>query len=270
MTTLTTQGTEMPRVGLGTWPLTGEACREAVRHALEIGYRHVDTARMYENERDVGRGLADSGVAREEVFVTTKIWPADHAPDRLRAAAEDSLRALGLDRIDLLLLHWPSREVALEDSLGALVRLRDEGLIGLLGVSNFPAGMLRRACSLAPVACDQVEFHPFLGQDALLEAADELGVAVTAYSPLAQGAVGDDPVLREIASRHGRTPGQVALRWLLDHPGTAVIPKSGDPRRRAENLDLDFALTDDDRARIDALPKDRRDVESSFSPDWSA
>jgi len=266
---LEVQGVTVPKLGFGTWEITGEAATEAVRHALEIGYRHLDTARVYGNEVEVGRGIAASGVPREDVFLTTKVFPSEFRPEKLRAAAEDSLRNLGVDRVDLLLLHWPSRRHDLEETLGALDAVREDGLTRLIGVSNFPAGMLREARAIAPVANDQVEFHPFLGQDRLLAEADG-DCFITAYSPLARGKVNADPVLREIGAAHGKSPGQIALRWLLDLDHVAVIPKSATAARRQENFDvLDFELGDEERARIDALPKDRRELDpEGWAPDW--
>lgn len=260
------RGTRVPSIGFGTWQITGGDCVDAVRDALEIGYRHIDTARVYDNEAEVGRGIAHSGVRREEIFLTTKVWMDDFEPDRLGRAAEESLSKLGTDYVDLLLLHWPSEDVPLARTLEAMVDLRDAGRIRQLGVSNFPPSLLREALEHAPVFTDQVELHPFLGQDALLSIADEHDLMVTAYAPLAHGKVPDDPTLREIGGAHGKSPGQVALRYLLDKPRTAVIPKASSHERRAENLDVfDFSLSDDERARIDALPKDRRD----FSPSWA-
>lgn len=258
----------MPTLGFGTWRTRGADTAEAVADALRIGYRHIDTARMYENEREVGEGLRASGVPRDEVFVTTKVWPDDLAPDRLRASCEASLADLGLDAVDLLLVHWPNPDVPLADTLGAMVALREEGLIRDLGVSNFPSRLLREACALAPVRCNQVEYHPFLGQDAVLAVAREHDVMVTAYRPVAGGRVAKDATLRAIAAEHGRSPAQVALRWLLDQPNVAAVPKSASPERRRENCDLGFALTGEDRARIAALPKDRRIVDLDFAPEW--
>lgn len=264
------RGARIPRIGFGTWQLEGTDCQEGVRDALELGYRHLDTARAYGNEREVGRGLADSGVDRDEVFVTTKVWRDDLEPSRLRRSAESSLRDLGLDHVDLLLVHWPHDQVPLERTLEEMERLRDEDRTRHVGVSNFPPPLLRRALELAPVVCDQVELHPFLGQDALLEIAAERELAITAYSPLAGGRVPEDPVLAEIAEQVGGTPAQVALRWLLDRdPRIVVIPKASSHDRRAENLQaFDLSLSREQRARIDVLPKDRRDIDPEFAPDW--
>jgi 2,5-diketo-D-gluconate reductase B len=263
------QGTTVPKLGFGTWQIEGPQCQEAVEDALAIGYRQIDTARAYGNEEHVGRGIAAAGIPRNEYFLTTKIARDEYAPDDLRRAAEDSLRKLGVDGLDLLLLHWPNPDFPLEDTLGALIGLRDDGLIKHLGVSNFPPGMLREAIGLAPIFTDQVEFHPFLGQDALVELAIEKDFMVTAYSPLARGKVPEDAALREIGAAHGKTAGQVALRWLLDTPQVCTIPKASSHERRVENFEVfDFELTDDERARIDALPKGERIIDPGFAPDW--
>ena len=268
--TISIQGVELPKLGFGTFRLPGDDCREGVRDALEIGYRHIDTARGYENEREVGQGLADSGVPREEIWLTTKVPPDMASAAGVRESAEDSLRRLDTDYLDLLLLHWPAPDVPIEETIGALAALQDEGKIRRFGVSNFPAGHLRRALDHGSVFADQVEYHPFLAQDALLELGHDRDVLITAYAPLAQGKVTRDAVIREIAEAHDKTPGQVALRWLLDQPHVAAIPKTATHERRAENFGVfDFSLTDDERARIDALPKDQRDFDPPWAPDWN-
>jgi 2,5-diketo-D-gluconate reductase B len=245
---------KIPSIGLGTWRLDGRTCYEAVRHGLELGYRHIDTARMYRNEQEVGRALRDSEVDREEVWLTTKLWRDDVAPDRLPRAAADSLRRLGTDYVDLLLLHWPFPQVPLEAQLQGLVRLRDAGTIRELGVSNYPPDLLRAALQQAPVYSDQVEYHPYVDQSELLAECVEHDVVLTAYSPVARGRVARDPVLVEIGEAHGKTPAQVALRWLIDQPMVVAIPRSASAQRRAENLDVfDFSLTSDERARIDDI-----------------
>jgi 2,5-diketo-D-gluconate reductase B len=264
------RGAEVPALGFGTWQIEGADAREAVRDALEIGYRHIDTAKAYGNEREVGEGIRDSGVAREEIWLTTKVPHDEAAPNAVRAAAEGSLERLGTDYVDLLLLHWPSRDVPLEQTIVALDLLRRDGLARHVGVSNFPAGMLGRALEQAELLCDQVEYHPFLGQDRLLALAEDKDLIVTAYSPLAHGQVPDDATLREIGEAHGKTAGQVALRWLLDQPRVSPIPKASSHERRVENFDVfDFELTDQDRERIAGLPKDHRTANPPWAPDWS-
>jgi 2,5-diketo-D-gluconate reductase B len=266
---LTVQGTGIPRIGLGTWLLDGREATEGVRDALEIGYRHIDTARAYGNEAEVGAAIAASGVDRREIFLTTKIGPSDAEPARLMRAAEESLGALGTDYVDLLLLHWPTDRVPLEHTLEALRQLQEQGKIRHPGVSNFPAGMLERALEITPLLADQVEYHPFLAQDALLQLAAERDLTLTAYSPLARGKVGRDRTLAEIGEEHGKSAGQVALRWLVEQPNVTAVPKASSHERRVENIDIfDFELTGRDRERIAALPKDDREIDPSWAPDW--
>src|SRR4051812_41938328 len=163
------QGFTVPKLGFGTWEILGSDCEEAVSDALEIGYRHIDTAQAYDNEAEVGKAVAASAIPRKELFITTKLWRDDFAADRMRPSVEGSLERLQIDCVDLLLLHWPNDDVPLEQTLGALAELRDDGLIRNFGASNFPAGMLREALKVAPIFADQVEFHPFLGQGDLVE-----------------------------------------------------------------------------------------------------
>jgi 2,5-diketo-D-gluconate reductase B len=270
-TVLTIQGTEIPRLGFGTWLVTGTDASEGVRDALEIGYRHIDTARAYENEQEVGAGIAASGVDRGDFWLTTKIWLDDFEPDRLKRAAEDSLRNLRTDYLDLLLLHWPNPDVPVERSLQAMRELQEAGLIRHAGLSNFPAEMFSRALDIVPLFADQVEYHPFLDQTALLELAQARDFTLTAYSPLAHGKVPGHPELTAIGEAHGKTAGQVALRWLLDQPNVTTVPKASSHARRAENFDVfDFALTDADRDRIAALRKDGRTADPAWAPDWDA
>jgi 2,5-diketo-D-gluconate reductase B len=268
-TVLTVQGTDIPRLGYGTWQVEGKDASDGVRDALEIGYRHIDTARAYGNERELGEGIAASGVDRDEIFLTTKIWLDEFEPDDLKAAAEDSLRNLRTDYVDLLLLHWPNADVPMERSLTAMRELQEAGKIRHAGVSNFPAGMLARALQITPLLADQVEYHPFLSQDRLLALVAEHDLTLTAYSPLAHGKVVGHPELTAIGEQHGKSAGQVALRWLLDQPYVTVLPKASSHERRVENLQVfDFHLTDADRERIAALPKDVRTGNPGWAPDW--
>lgn len=261
--------TDMPALGLGTWELDGRDCVEAVADALDLGYRHVDTARAYGNEAEVGQGIAQSGVARDDVWVTTKLWREGLRAPEVRAQLEASLRELRTDYVDLLLVHWPNEDVPLAETLGAMAELRDDGSARHIGVSNFPSALLREAAGLERIAADQVEYHAYLGQDAVLEACREHGVTPIAYSPFAHGRLLRDPVLAEIAQARGATPAQVALRWLLDQPGVAAVPKAASHENRAANLGaLELRLTDEDRARIDALPKDRRVIDPAWAPVW--
>ena len=245
------QGVSIPALGFGTWKLTGKDCEESVADALEIGYRHIDTARMYENETEVGRGMTASGVPREDVFLVTKIWPQDFAKDRARKAAEDSLRQLNVDYVDLLLLHWPSSDTPLAETLGVLAALREEGKIRHAGVSNFPNHLLDESLEIMPILTNQIEYHPYTDRAAVVEHCQARDVMITAYTPLARGAVDKDPVIRRIAERYGKTPAQVTLRWLIQQDKVSTIPKAATPDRRRENLDIgDFTLDDEEMAAI--------------------
>ena len=268
--TVTVQGVEVPKLGYGTWLVEGEDAYEGVLDALALGYRHVDTARAYGNEREVGRALADSGVPREEVWLTTKAWYEHAEPDRLTRVFHEQFEDLRVDRVDLLLLHWPARGVPLERTLGAMDALRREGLADHIGVSNFPSKLLREALALAPIFCDQVEYHPYLPQGPVMHECLEHDLLLTAYSPFAHGHVHDDPVLAEIGARHGKSAGQVALRWLLDQPNLATIPKASSHERRAENLDVfDFELDDEERAAVaDLSRRHLRTADPEWAPDW--
>jgi 2,5-diketo-D-gluconate reductase B len=271
MTTIDVNGVQVPAIGYGTWLVTGQDATDGVREALEIGYRQIDTARAYENEREVGRGIAESGVARDEIFLTTKVPHDDATADMVERDAEQSLERLGVDHLDLLLLHWPNPDVPLEETLDALNKVREDGRTRNIGVSNFPAGLLEQALQIAPVFCDQVEYHPFLDQDRLLDVARSNDVLITAYSPLAHGKVPDDETLKRIGASYDKTAGQVALRWLLDQPGVSPIPKASSRGRREENFDVfDFTLSDADREEIANLPKDVRTGNPPWAPDWNA
>ena len=262
--------TKIPQLGLGTWQLTGQNCREVVAGALRMGYRHIDTAQMYGNEAAVGAGIVDSGVPRDQIWLTTKLNNGNHAPDDVRRTAEDSLRKLGTDHVDLFLIHWPVEIGMLEDTLEAMEKLRKDGMVRHLGVSNFTAEQVNRAADATTIVTNQVEYHPFLDQSALLGLSEDRGMALTAYSPLAQGQVLDDPIISEIAKGRGATPAQVALRWLLDQDHVIAIPRSssiGHVRGNFAAANMD-PLTDDERAAIDGLPKDRRLIDPPFAPDW--
>lgn len=269
--TIEVQGVSVPRLGFGTWQIEGSDATEAVRDALEIGYRQIDTARAYENEREVGRAIAESGVPRDEIFLTTKVPHDEATAAEVDRDADESLERLGVDHLDLLLLHWPNPEIPLEETLTALNKVREDGRTRNIGVSNFPAGLLRQALEIAPVFCNQVEYHPFLDQGRLLELARANDVLITAYSPLAHGKVPDDGTLNRIGERYGKSAGQVALRWLLDQPGVSPIPKASSRERRQENFDVfDFSLADEDREEIAGLPKGVRTANPPWAPDWDA
>lgn len=263
-------GLEIPRLGFGTFLLDGDDAYRSVRTALETGYRHVDTAQGYRNEAEVGRALADSEVDRDDVFVTTKLTPSNAAAPEVRRSTEESLRQLGADRVDLLLLHWPAEHVApLEETLEAMSAVRDDGLTRAIGVSNFPSAMLRRAYELAPIVTDQVEHHPFLAVGPIERVLEDHGGFLTAYSPIAKGEVLADPTLNEIGDAHGVSAIQVTLRWMLQRPAVVAIPKSGTEERIRANLDVfGFELTEQEMARIDGIDRGYRIVDPDGAPDW--
>lgn len=265
----TVQGVEVPALGLGTWELNGAACRDAVEHALALGYRHLDTAQGYDNEAEVGEGLRRSGVPREEVFLVTKVKPDNFRRERVLASTLESLTKLRTDYVDLLLMHWPNPEVPLEETLSAFLELRDQGAVRRLGVSNFPAKPVDEAQEVARIFANQVEYHPYLGQETLVEQARAHDYLLTAYSPIARGKVLDDPVLREIGEAHGKTPVQVTLRWLVQQDHVAAIPKAASAKNRESNLDIfDFELSGDEMTRISALGRGERLVDPEGGPDW--
>lgn len=265
----TIQGVEVPALGLGTWRLSGRECREGVQDALEIGYRHIDTAQSYENEKEVGQAIAASKIPREEIFLTTKVWMDNLKPARVRRSVEESLKKLATDYVDLLLIHWPGDEVPLEETLDAMLELEEEGKTKHIGVSNFPPSLVERSVRHTPIFCNQVEFHPFLGQDALLEQARRHDHMITAYSPVAKGEVSHDPVLQRIGRTHGKSAIQVTLRWLLQLEKVAAIPKSGSPAHRRHNFEIfDFGLSKAEMGEIGALASGRRLVDPSWGPAW--
>ncbi|WP_436927412.1 aldo/keto reductase [Halosimplex amylolyticum] len=247
------QDAEVPALGLGTWQLTGEECYDAVSTALELGYRHVDTAQLYENEREVGRAIADPDVDRDDVWVTTKVTPGNARTDDVVESTKESLDRLGTGYVDLLLLHWPNPLVSFRDTARGMAELRDDGLIRHAGVSNFRRWRLRRARekSPIPILADQVRLHPFYTHQALREDAVENETMVTAYSPLAHGGLMDDRVLAEIGRRYDKTPAQVALRWVTGLENVSTVPKSTSRDHLEENLRaLDFELTAAEREAI--------------------
>ncbi|AHD19813.1 MULTISPECIES: aldo/keto reductase [Rhodococcus] len=254
-------GVEIPQLGFGVFQIPEDETTAAVSSALETGYRHIDTAAIYGNEAGVGRALADSGLSRDELFITTKVWNSDQGYDATLRAFDTSLAALGLDRLDLYLIHWPTPARDLyADTWRALERLVEEGRLRAAGVSNFQPAHLQRlldGSSLVPTI-NQIELHPGLQQSELRAFHAEHGIATEAWSPLAQGAVLDDEAITSIAGRTGRSPAQVVLRWHLQL-GNVVIPKSVTPSRIRENFEVfDFELTDEDMSTIAGADRDLR------------
>ncbi len=257
--TITVDDVEIPLLGFGTWQLEPKDARRMVAEALRIGYRHIDTAWIYKNEKAVGEGLRDSGLARDDFFLTTKIWVEHFDHDCLLRQAQESADSLGTVP-DLLLLHWPKTTPSFEETLGALNEARDQGLTRSIGVSNFPSREFRQAQALskARLITDQVEHHPYLGVDQLVATAAELGSSITAWSPLAQGKIADDATISQIGQAHGKTNGQVTLRWLIQNRIIA-IPRTSKESRARENFDIfDFELSAEEMQRMNALDRGER------------
>ncbi|MBX9614199.1 MAG: aldo/keto reductase [Caulobacteraceae bacterium] len=253
---LTVDDLTIPRLGFGTWQLEPADARRMVAEALRIGYRHIDTAWIYRNEAAVGDGIRDSGVARQDIWLTTKIWVDHFERDALLRQAAESAASLGFTP-DLLLLHWPRVKPTFAETLGALNEAKDQGLTRAIGVSNFPSGQFREAQALSrsKLVTNQVEYHPYLSLQTLRDTAANLGSTITAWSPLAQGKIANDTVIGDIARAHGKTPGQVTLRWIIQQ-GVIAIPRTVKAERAAENFDIqDFQLTDEDMGRIHALAR---------------
>ena len=238
-------GAKIPIIGLGTWELRGRTCARIADAALRLGYRHIDTAEMYDNEREVGDGLRASGIDRDEVFITTKIWPSHFAPRELERAAKESLARLRLAQVDLLLLHWPNPQIPLRETLDALCKIKRIGLARYIGVSNFTVVLVEQAVKLAaePLVCNQIEMHPLLDQSKVVAACRRHGLAVVAYSPIARGGAANEKVLARIGKAHGKTAAQVSLRFLVQQ-GVVVIPRTSRVERLSENLAIfDFELS---------------------------
>ena len=268
--TLTKSGLTIPLIGLGTWELRGRKCKKVVRKSLELGYRHIDTAAMYENESEVGVGLAESGVDRNDVFLTTKIntigWTAsqerktviknEHIVDEFNQSLSD----LKTDYVDLLLIHWPTFSTNLGDMLEIMYGIKESQKARAIGVSNFNTTLLNECTRLGfdDIYCNQVEYHPFLSQEILLKKMNEMNVIPVAYCPICRGDVAKDSVIIELSEKYNKTPAQVTLRWVIQQQSVA-IPKSAKKRRLKENIDIyDFEIDDQDMDRIHSLARGQR------------
>jgi 2,5-diketo-D-gluconate reductase B len=264
-------GAKIPAIGLGTWELRGRLCARLVEQALRLGYRHIDTAQVYENEREVGEAVRASGVRREEMFITTKVWTSHFAPHDLERSTRESLNKLRLSEVDLLLLHWPNPRVPLSETLGALAHVRQLGLCRHIGVSNFTVALIEEAVGKcpAPLVCDQVEYHPYLDQTKVREACAQHGMAVVAYSPVAKGRIRNDELLARIGKAHGKSAAQVCLRWLVQQ-GVSAIPRTSRLERLSENIEIfDFELSKAEVGEISARASpEGRLTNYGFAPKW--
>ena len=274
MKMLDIKGVKVPALGFGTWQITGDACREAVADALDIGYRHIDTAQVYGNEAEVGQAIEESGVPRDEVFLTTKVWNDKVGRQAIRDSVDESLEKLRVDAVDLLLVHWPIvNERPLEQTIDAFTELLGEGKTRAIGVSNFVPTQLVRAVLRAPIFANQVEYHPLLGQGPLLELAAQHDFMLTAYSPLARFSdelFAEGGVVASIAAECGRSPAQVVLRWFMEQDRVSAIPKASSHGHRKQNFEIfDFELSTEQVAAIDALDAGRRMITPKWSPaEW--
>jgi diketogulonate reductase-like aldo/keto reductase len=264
-------GARIPILGLGTWELGGRTCARLVEQAIRLGYRMIDTAQIYDNEREVGDGVRAAGLAREQVFVTTKVWWTHFAAGDLERSLAESLTRLKFPYVDLLLLHWPNASVPLKETMAALCKMKREGLTRHIGVSNFTVELVEQAVGLAsePIVNNQIELHPYLDQSRVIEACRKRGISVTAYSPIARGVATKDRLLARIGKAHGKSAAQVCLRFLVQQ-GIIVIPRTSKVERLGENFEIfDFALSEAEMAEVRALggPQGRR-VDPSWSPEW--
>lgn len=268
---LDARGAHIPVLGLGTWTLRGRDCVRLVEQAVRLGYRHFDTAQMYGNERDVGEGIRASGIRREDVFVVTKVSPDNLAPRLLERSVKESVGALRLGEIDLLLLHWPNKGVPLKDTIDALVAAKRDGLVRHIGVSNYTVALIEEASRLSGerLVCNQIEFHPFLDQTKVIAACRKHDMAVVAYSPIAKGDARNDAVLARIGKAHGKSAAQVSLRYLVQQ-GIGAIPRTSKVERLAENIAIfDFELSAEEMDEIARLARpDGRLTDWAWSPKW--
>lgn len=267
------QNRKIPALGYGTWMLKDRECETGVQKALETGYRHIDTAQIYENEADVGRALAASGVARGDIFLTTKVWLTNLKADAFAASVGESLKKLKTDHVDLLLIHWPvTTEVPFAEQMKSLCKVHAEGMTKMIGVSNFTVEQMRevRETLGAPVVTNQVEYHPFLSQRPVLDYVRRHDMFLTAYSPLARGRIRDEKSIADIAQKHGKTPGQITLRWLVQQERVAAIPKAASEQHIRDNFNIfDFTLDAEDMQHLGSLSRqDGRLISPEWAPKW--
>ncbi|MEO9876522.1 MAG: aldo/keto reductase [Anderseniella sp.] len=273
MKIVSANGADIPAIGLGTWELRGDECARLVETALQNGYTHIDTAQMYQNEREVGAGIKASGVDRDSLFVTTKIWPDNYGSDDFARAVDERLAFLDCGTLDLLLLHWPPGAVSMAEAVAGLNKAKRAGFARHIGISNFTVAQVEEAVALSeePLVCNQIEYHPLINQNKVRAACARHGLAVTAYCPIARNKVADEPVMRDIARRHDASPAQIALAWLAGHGDVISIPRSSRPERLADNLQaLEISLSEDEMTEINALSaRNLRLVDpESVRPEW--
>lgn len=272
MKTISVHKAKLPALGFGTYKLYGQDAANAVDTALNAGYTHVDTAQVYENEEGVGDGIRKSGIARDKVFLTTKVWRDSFAQERVQESIDESLMRLQTDYVDLLLVHWPFPEKPIGWMVEQIMKARDAGKTRYVGVSNFTVAQMKEAMAVSggAILCNQVEYHPYLSQKPVLDYVRAEGIALTAYSPVARGDVFKDKMLAEIGAQYGKNAGQVTLRWHMQQDNVAAIPKSGTAENIRSNIEIfDFELSADDMKRIGALARpDGRQIDPAWGPKW--
>ncbi len=273
MQTVGANGANIPVLGFGTFRIPGPDVLRIVPQAIKLGFRHIDTAQAYRNEAEVGEAIEASGVARNDIFLTTKVWVDNYKHDAFLASVDESLKKLRTDYVDLLLLHWPSSGVPLAEQIGALNAVKKAGKVKNIGVSNFNTALMAKSVELseAPIATNQIEYHPYLDQAKVLDAARATGMSITAYFAMADGKVPNEPLLKDIASKHGKTAAQVVLRWLIQQKDVITLSKTATESRLPENFDIfDFDLSSDEMAAIHKLarPNGRIVSPGGLAPDW--
>jgi 2,5-diketo-D-gluconate reductase B len=259
----------IPKLGLGTFQNKGENCRKSVRTALDIGYKHIDTAQAYENERQVGKGIQEAEVEREDFFLASKVWISNLSPEKVISSTEESLEKLGVDKVDLMYVHWPSGDYEAEETLGAMQELVENDMAEHIGVSNFTPEQLDEAVEITGehIIANQVEMHPLLQQEELLEKCLEHNILLVAYSPLARGKVFDIPEIQEIAEKHGVSEAQVSLAWLMQKKGVVAIPKASSEEHIRDNFDAGkLELEPEDIEKIESINREERMVDPGFAP----
>jgi 2,5-diketo-D-gluconate reductase B len=271
--TVNVGGAKIPVLGFGTYGMSGSQLQNVLVAALQRGFRHIDTAQMYQNEADVGVAIRASGVPRDAIFVTTKVWVGNYIRQRFMASVDESLRNLQCDYIDLLLVHWPRGSASMEDQIEGLNRAVDSGKVRYIGVSNYNVAMMRAAAALSthPLVTNQVEYHPFLDQTAVLQQVASGGSSLMAYCGMAVGRVFETQLLKDMAARHGRSVAQIVLRWLIQQPNVIALSRTEKIERLPQNTGIfDFALGDDDMATIGTLksPGGRIVNPSQLAPAW--
>ncbi|MBL4803352.1 MAG: aldo/keto reductase [Alphaproteobacteria bacterium] len=266
------QTEHVPVLGYGTWQLKGKGCIEGIQKAIDAGYRHIDTAQAYGNEEDVGKGIDKSGIERQEIFLTTKVWMENFSADKFEKSVDESLDKLQTDYVNMLLLHWPPENDRMEEALDQLIEVKKSGKARLIGVSNFTIELLERAVKKTNtvIATNQIEFHPEIDQGPVHEWLRRHNMFLTGYSPLARGGVLKNHVIEKIAKHHDKDAGQVVLRWAIQHDRVAVIPKAASPEHIESNFDIfDFELSNEEMDKISSLAReDGRKVDPEWAPDW--